>query len=112
MSMPERRANKRIPAKFKVSYVHKEDYLISFSKNISVDGMFIYTENPSPVGDTPKIVFSIDGRHEVAVYAEVIWVNNDQSITDRGVGLRFIDIFPLFQKSLLNFVNRVAIILD
>ena len=108
--MPERRIKKRVPAKFKVSYIHEEDYLISFSKDISADGMFLYTKNPPPVGDTPMLTFSIDDLREISVTARVIWVNRARSETDSGIGVQFLDASPLLKKAILQFVNRVAII--
>lgn len=111
MTTSERRTNKRVPAKFKVNYIHKGDYLISFSKDISVDGMFIHTENPSPVGDTPKLTFSIGDFQEVSVTAKVVWVNRKQSATDdSGMAVQFLDASPLLKENILHFVHRIAIL--
>ena len=105
----ERRVNKRIPAEFKVTYIHEGDYLISRSKDISVDGMFIYTEEPPPVGDTPRLTFAVDGR-EFSVTARVVWVNREAQGADRGMGVQFLDPPDDFRRAILEMVRRVAIL--
>ncbi len=57
MSSLERRINQRIPAEFQVNYVHDGDYLISQSRDISIDGMFICTQNPAPVKEMTTLSF-------------------------------------------------------
>ena len=59
MSKDERRINKRLDTKFEISYVHENDYLISFTKNISAEGMFVYTERPPAVGSTIKFILYV-----------------------------------------------------
>ncbi len=107
--MKERRVNKRVPAEFKVTYIHEGDYLISRSKDISVDGMFIYTENPPPVGDTPRLTFAVDGN-EFSIAARVIWTNRDADGADRGMGVQFIDPPEEIRQTILGLVQRIAIL--
>ncbi len=108
-TLRERRVNKRIPAEFKVSYIHEGDYLISHSKDISVDGMFIYTSEPPPVGDTPRLTFSLNGR-EFSVTARVVWVNQEADGPDQGMGVQFLDPPEEFRQAILALVRRVAIL--
>ncbi len=108
-SPQERRVNTRIPAEFKVSYIHEGDYLISRSRDISVDGMFIYTEAPPPVGDTPRLTFTLQGR-EFSVSARVIWVNREARGADQGMGVQFIDPPADFRQAILALVRRVAVL--
>jgi len=112
MAMTERRINKRIPAKFKINYIHKGDYVISFSKDISADGMFIYTKNPPPVSDFPKLTFSIGNFQEVSVASKVIWVNNDRSQKEHGMAVQFLDASDLLKKNIIQYVNRVAVLVQ
>lgn len=112
MTTAERRSNKRIPAKFKINYVHNEDYLISFSKDISVEGMFIYTENPPAVGDITKLTFSIGKLDLISVNAKVIWVNVAGLKKDAGMGVQFIDPPTPLKKNILEIINRVAVLPD
>lgn len=111
MSASERRINRRIEASFKINYVHESDYLISFSKDISVDGMFINTENPPHVGTTTQLFFSIDGIHDpINVTAKVIWANTSGGSKDKGVGVQFVDPPEEVKEAVLKFVNRVAVV--
>ncbi len=108
MSKDERRINKRIDTKFEISYVHKNDYLISFTKNISAEGMFVETENPPEVGSTIKLIFSIGNFKKVEVDAEVIWVNKGPLSHDHGMGLKFLDMSASDKDALLKEINKIA----
>lgn len=104
----DRRVNERVAAEFKVSYIHDGDYLISYSKDISVDGMFIFTEAPPAVGECPQLTFSINNR-EITLKAEVIWVNTSGSPKDSGMGVRFINPPSKLKQEILTMVNRIAV---
>ena len=68
----ERRVNERVSVKFKINYIHAGDYLISNSKDISVSGMFIYTENPPPIGETITLAFSLEDTEELN-FLKILW---------------------------------------
>ncbi len=108
----ERRVNKRVPAKFKLTYIHKGDYLLSFSKDISVDGMFICTKKPPPVGDCPELSFSIGELHDVKIRARVVWVNRASSRQDAGAAVQFIDPPSFLKEAILQFVSKIAVLED
>jgi len=105
----ERRVNTRVPAEFKVSYVHDGDYLISKTRDISIDGMFIYTENPPPVGDCPKLTFCLN-NNEITIKTEVVWTNTSGSEIDTGMGVRFLDASTETRQAILKIVKRVAVL--
>lgn len=109
MTSRERRRCKRIPAQFEVNIIHKDDYIISLSTDISVDGMFIATSIPLPVGTIHTLCFSIGDVTEVTVKAKVMWVNNSENGRDRGMGVQFIDISDKLKDAILHLVNRVAV---
>ncbi len=109
MNNEERRHNTRIPAEFIVNYIHDGDYVISLSKDISADGMFIHTDNPPPVGDTPTLVFSIGALHDVSVLSQVMWVNTRDNGLDRGMGVQFLNIPDKLRETVLRIVNKVAV---
>ena len=106
----ERRMNKRIDTKFEISYVHKNDYLISFTKNISAEGMFVETENPPEVGSTIKLIFSIGNLKKMEINAEVIWVNKGPLSKDHGMGLKFLNMPASDKESLLKEINIIAVL--
>jgi Tfp pilus assembly protein PilZ len=108
MPYQERRVNKRVATEFKVSYVHLGDYLISYTKDISVDGMFIYTQSPLQVGELPILTFFINGS-EISVQAEVIWANTSPSLNDVGMGVKFLDPPKKLRQAILKTVNKIAI---
>ena len=110
MSGTEQRASVRVPAQFKVDYSHKDNYLISYSKNISAEGMFIRTDKLVPVGTNVKLVFSIKDLHEVVVTAKVAWVNLQGGKGDTGLGLEFVDPPSLLKEAILRIVNRIAVV--
>jgi Tfp pilus assembly protein PilZ len=106
----ERRTSDRASVKFKVSYIHKGDYLISFSKDISVDGMFLSTENPPPVGDYPQLTFSIGEIEEVTVTAKVVWVSNPGAVVGPGMAVQFLEMPAVLKETILKIVNRVSVL--
>ena len=110
MVAAERRERKRIPIKFKVDCIHEEDYLISFSKDISADGMFIRTEKPPEVGRRIELNFSIDGVEKLKVPASVVWVNRSGDPKDFGVGGKFVRPSIALKESIMQAVKKVAIL--
>jgi uncharacterized protein (TIGR02266 family) len=110
MTKTERRSTQRVSAKYEINYIHEGDYLISFSKDISVDGMFIQTDNFPDVGDTTKLTFSIGNLNKVSVNAKVVWVNDVESTKDAGMGVQFINPPTHLKDAILKIVNRVAVL--
>lgn len=109
MPNDERRIQIRIPAEFAINYIHDGDYLISKTKNISVDGMFIHTEEPPPVGDTIQLTFRLDASGETKINAMVQWINGSKSGLDAGMGVQFIKPPKKLQDKILQYVKRIAI---
>ena len=110
-SPKESRISERIPAEFKVNYIHEGDYLISHSKNISVDGMFLFTENPPPVSTHTKLEFSIGDLENIEINAEVVWVNNASS-QDLGMAVKFLNLDQEIKDAILKTINKVAVLTD
>jgi len=110
MAAAERRVKKRIPVKLKVDCIHEEDYLISFSRDISADGMFIHSENPPEVGKRIALNFSLDGVEKLEVPASVVWVNRSGAPKDFGLGVKFIRPSVAVKDSIMQAVKRVAVL--
>jgi len=110
MAVAERRGKKRIPVKLKVDCIHEEDYLISFSRDISADGMFIHTKNPPEAGKRIELNFSLDGVEKLKVPASVVWVNRSGDQKDFGLGVKFIRPSVALKDSIMRVVKRVAIL--
>jgi len=111
MSESERRTAKRVNADFDVHYIHDGDYLISRTKDISVDGMFLYTQKPPKIKEHTNLSFSLGNLGNVNVKAEVIWVNSN-SAKDSGMAVRFINPSKELQKNILKIVNKIAVLPD
>ncbi len=110
MLKDERRVNKRADIKLEISYVHENDYLISFTKNISADGMFVETEEPPAVGSTIKLIFSIGNLKKMEINAEVIWINKGALSKDHGMGLKFLNMPVKDKDAILKEINIVAVL--
>jgi len=109
MNSAEKRISPRIPVKINVNFLLEGDYLISLSKDISPDGMFLSTESPINVGQTLELSFKIENM-EFNVNAEVVWVNYTGSLQDKGMGIRFTNMNPETKDLMLTAVKRVAIL--
>ena len=110
MSKDERRINKRLDTKFEISYVHENDYLISFTKNISADGMFVETEKPPALESIIKLIFSIGNLKKIEINAKVMWINNGASSEDTGMGVKFLNMHAGDKDAILKEINIVAVI--
>jgi uncharacterized protein (TIGR02266 family) len=111
MASANRRVGTRIPAHFKVDYIHKGDYIISFNKNMSVDGMYICTDTPPPVGTHIELQFSLGELQEAAMSAIVVWVNTAGSAKDAGMGVQFLSPpSSQLKENIIQVVDRVAVL--
>jgi uncharacterized protein (TIGR02266 family) len=110
MSKDEKRINKRLHTKFEISYVHENDYLISFTKNISADGMFVETERPPVAGSIIRLIFSIGSLKNLETDAKVMWINNGASSKDAGMGIKFLNMPVNVKDAILKEINVVAIL--
>jgi uncharacterized protein (TIGR02266 family) len=110
MQDEDRRSNQRVPGKYEINFINEGDYLISFSKDISVDGMFIRTDNPPPVGETTQLTFSIGDIEQISVDAKIVWVNDSESSGDPGMGVQFINPPARLKDTILSIVKRVAVL--
>jgi len=109
MKAHERRISMRVPAQFKVNFIHEGDYLISHTRDISIDGMFLYTETPPAVHEHTELTFSIGNLHDVVLKAEVVWVNHAHSTKDSGMAVKFIDPQEDLVAAILGIIHRVAV---
>ena len=110
--MEERRGNERIPSKFEINYVNEGDYLISYSKDLSVDGMFISTDSPPAVGEETTLTFSIGNIDQVTVDARVVWVNTSDQENKVGMGVEFIDPPDSLREAILENIKKIAVLLN
>ena len=110
MAKDERRIHKRLATKFEISCVSEKDYLISFTKNISADGMFVETERPPAVGSKIKLIFSIGNLKKMETTAEVMWINKGASSKDIGMGVKFLNMPASAKDAILKEINVIAVL--
>ena len=110
MTDKDRRVSERVNAEVEINYIHNKDYVVSFSTDISADGMFIHSKTPPPKGEIIKLTFSIGELNQATVSAEVVWVNKSKKSKDPGMGVRFIDPPSGLREAIMKLVKRVAIL--
>jgi uncharacterized protein (TIGR02266 family) len=110
MSEADRRSSIRVPGKYEINFINEGDYLISFSKDISVDGMFIQTDSAPAVGELTQLTFSIGNIDEISVNAKVVWVNHPDTTGDPGMGVKFVKPPKKLKETILTMVKRVAVL--
>jgi uncharacterized protein (TIGR02266 family) len=111
MATSDRRIIQRFPVDFRVDYIHAGDYMISCSKDISMDGMFINTKSPAPPGTHVNLIFPAEGNHEVEVAALVVWCREQSSYQKQGMGVQFLSPLPQAVKtSFLKNIDRIVIL--
>lgn len=108
----QRRAAPRVSAQVKVDYSHEGNFLISYTKNLSVDGMFVKADKPAPAGSYVKLIFSIEDLHEIAVSARVVWSAPGDESLEPGMGLQFLDPPEILREAVLRVVGRIAVLED
>jgi len=111
MATSDRRIIGRFPVDFRVDFIHAGDYMISCSKNISMDGMFINTDSPAPVGTHVNLIFPAEGKHEMEVAALVVWNREESSYQKPGMGVQFLSPLPqTVKKNFLRHIDRIVIL--
>lgn len=110
MDPQTKRAAPRVATQFRVDCSYEKNFLISYTKDISVDGMFLKTEHPAPAGSYVKLVFSIGKLHEVTVSARVVWSAAWDESINPGMGVQFLDPPETLRKAILDEVGRIAVL--
>jgi uncharacterized protein (TIGR02266 family) len=111
MSTESNRTEDRLPVEFQVEYIHEGDYVLSFSKNISLGGMFLCAPDPLEPGSRLKLVFPVKEHYQAEVMAVVVWVNSSLKVGRIGMGVQFMS--PLssdLKESIMEKVKRIEIL--
>ena len=113
MATSDRRIIQRFPVDFRVDFIHNEDYMISCSRDISMDGMFINTSSPAPVGTHVNLIFPDEGHHDVEVAALVVWNREKDMHRKPGMGVQFLSPLPqAVKKNFFKDIDRIVILSD
>ena len=84
MASSDRGIINRSPVDFRVDYIHSGDYMISCSKDVSMDGMFINTDSSPPVGTHVNLIFPVEDHLDVEVAALVVWTRKKVVFRNQG----------------------------
>jgi uncharacterized protein (TIGR02266 family) len=111
MSADHQRTDERVPIEFQVYYIHKEDYVLSFSKNISLGGMFLCAADPPDPGSKLKLIFPVEDFYEAEVMAVVIWVDRSPKAGKVGMGVQFLSqLSANLKETIMKKVKHIEIL--
>ena len=111
MTTANSRTEERAPVNFEVFYIHKEDYILSFSRNISLGGMYLCTADPPEPGRKVMLIFPVEEYYQAEVMAIVIWVNRSSHIEENGMGVQFLSPLPNnLKETIMRQVKRVEVV--
>ena len=110
MSSTRNRIARRAPARLQVNFTYEGCYLISFSRDISADGIYLCTDRPAPVGTRLTLVFPLPNQQQITTGARVVWSDPEGRSGQRGMGLQFLDLPGTLREVILDLVNRIAIL--
>ena len=111
MNTSDYRTEERIPVDFQVNCLHDGDYVLSFSKNISLGGMFLCTPEPLEPGSKVKLIFPLENYYQAEVMAIVIWVNISSNIGEIGMGVQFLSqLSSNLKENIMKNIKRVEIL--
>ena len=109
----ENRLYSRVKFKWPATILTKNRLLDGITRNISVNGTFIYYYQPHNDGlplrldSRVAIVLRVPDRLPLLIKAKVVWsdfLSSDEDSTLLGVGLHFIDIFYEDRQYLRNVI--------
>lgn len=107
----DRRTSIRATAEYSVNYLLDDDYVLSFSRDISADGMFIRTDKPAKEGNIIHLNFDINNVSGKDIEATVVYCNANPKSNETGMGVKFNNIDSELKDAILHIVNRVAILI-
>ena len=92
VEVTSRRRAVRKPIRLMVEYESTEDFLVDYTANISVGGMFIVTDRPLPKGTLLRMSFRLPGGEEtIEATGQVRWAVQPSSSEPMrpGMGVSF-----------------------
>ena len=108
MFKDEQRIAPRAKIKWPVMVQKPTGLIEGVTLNISSTGVFIGCRRPLRLNEVFDMVITAPGQ-DIGAQAEVVWSNKygpDDSITPRGMGVRFLNISEENQRFIANAVNQ------
>ncbi len=100
----DRRRDIRVPVNIWVEEYQGDDVYFQQAGNLSVGGVFFERTIPHPIGTKVGLRFSIPGSEGVIeTTGEVVSVPSDE---DFGAGIRFIDLDPVEEQIIREYIDK------
>jgi c-di-GMP-binding flagellar brake protein YcgR len=104
----EKRRYPRVNVSFPVecNFLAKKNYFYTVSKDLSVGGVRILTNDFLPRGDFLKLHINLINKI-IGLKAKVVWCNKERISERYSAGLQFVEINPANKNALGTFLNTV-----
>jgi molecular chaperone DnaK len=106
-SSRKERKHERTPVSLLVQYRFNslEDFLAEYAVNLSPGGIFIATDDPSPIGTMLYLQFSLkDGSKLIEGMGRVAHVQHATAQQPRGMGIEFVQ----FDEASMELIARIC----
>ncbi len=105
-SQQDRRRSSREDLKIPVDYSAVDAFFSEFTTNVNEGGMFIATENPSPLGTEVALEFRLPGLElPVNVSGRVAWISDGKGESPVGIGIEFHELAPEVRSTINDLVR-------
>ena len=86
----QQRTTRRLPIRVEVEYQTTEDFLLDYTANVSLGGLFILTETPLEVGTRFRLRLRLPFRKRpLETLGEVRWIQEADGVMNAGMGVLF-----------------------
>ena len=86
----QQRTTRRLPIRVEVEYQTTEDFLLDYTANVSLGGLFILTDTPLEVGTRFRFRLRLPFRKRpLETLGEVRWVQEADGVMNAGMGVLF-----------------------
>jgi uncharacterized protein (TIGR02266 family) len=113
----ERRGARRVRVALEVNYRSADTFLFAYITDLSLLGIFVRTDAPSPPGTRLTLRFTPPGQSAaMELEGQVIWINPVRPILEGGrnpgMGIRFYSVTEDQRERLVDLVRTVAYLPD
>ncbi len=102
------RQETRVQKTLSLSYEDKESFVVAYTENVSVGGLFIKTDNPLEPGEQFVLKLQLPGLTDpMKIKCEVAWARKQGGETDdpNGMGVKFVEITNKDNQALKQYLN-------
>lgn len=106
-----------MPVTLEVNYRSADTFLFAYIMDLSLLGIFVRTDAPSPPGTPLTLRFTPTGQSDaMELLGEVIWINpvraGHEGGRNPGMGIRFTSVTDEQRERLVDLVRTVAYLPD